>query len=527
MYEELYPMFTSGIANRQTIISFPNGEHPDITEKIYSGSMQLKKVLNSSGDLNFGEVNATCFEAQVGVDVDFSGYEIRVYQIIDNNYIIDLFRGIVDSSEKLSYINSYRQIIAYDKVYSLSNIDVTDWYNNYFEENSSVTIKKFRDDFFSYLSIIQEDTTLVNDPVNFWKVEVDSIDALSLIQQICKFNACFGTITAKGTFKYVYISTTPSYDLSGNYKKSTAIISEYSTAQITAVSLTELGTEEKIVTGSGYNYLYIDDSIFTYSHTYIQLVTAAQLILAKVNPIQYRPISLELIYSLPYLELGDCYTFQGDDGTTYRSIITSITLYGSQLMSQVIQSSGNKDRVSESQKFSLSSFKIQSEIDRKLSSVQQTNYDFNKVISHALGLFDTQVEQPNGSIIRYLHNKETLEESNIIFTLNENGFAWTESGWNDGNPVWSYGTTSAGFALFKMLSAEGINVEKTGTDYHIEITPEKFSIYYKDMPVTTIDRVEMSIPQVKVTTYIDIGKLRFVPYVVDGEVVGTNALFLD
>lgn len=152
---------------------------------------------------------------------------------------------------------------------------------------------------------------------------------------------------------------------------------------------------------------------------------------------------------------------------------------------------------------------------------------FNELISNALGLFVTPAQQRDGSVIYYMHNEASLEESSTIFTMTAGGIAWTNSGWNDGNPVWSYGATSAGDALFRMLSAEGINVAKVGQDYHIEISPSTFSIYYKQMLATTIEADSMLIPKVKTTEYFECGKTRMVPYAPGGVLEGTNLVFID
>lgn len=157
----------------------------------------------------------------------------------------------------------------------------------------------------------------------------------------------------------------------------------------------------------------------------------------------------------------------------------------------------------------------------------QSAIAFNELISNALGLYVTPVSRGNGSTIYYMHDQPNLEESNTIFTMSAGGIAWTVGGWNDGEPVWSYGATAAGDALFRMLSAEGINVSKVGEDYSIEITPKAFSIYYRNMLVTEIEADEMTIPKTVFTDYAQCGRIRYVPYSPNGTPVGTNLIFLD
>lgn len=157
----------------------------------------------------------------------------------------------------------------------------------------------------------------------------------------------------------------------------------------------------------------------------------------------------------------------------------------------------------------------------------QSAIAFNELISNALGLYVTPVSQENGSTIYYMHDQPNLEESNTIFTMSAGGIAWTVDGWNGGEPVWSYGATAAGDALFRMLSAEGISVSKVGEDYSVKITPKTFNIYYRDMLVTEILADEMTIPKTVFTVYAQCGRIRYVPYSPDGTQVGTNLIFLD
>lgn len=136
---------------------------------------------------------------------------------------------------------------------------------------------------------------------------------------------------------------------------------------------------------------------------------------------------------------------------------------------------------------------LKSEINETLNLAVNQAIDFNQIISNALGLYSTNISDGAGGFIRYLHNAPTLEDSTYIVTETAQGFAWTQSGWNGGSPVWSYGVTSGGYALFKWLSAEGIDVTKASSDYRAQVTPEYFNIYYKNDLIITIDATERAI----------------------------------
>lgn len=153
---------------------------------------------------------------------------------------------------------------------------------------------------------------------------------------------------------------------------------------------------------------------------------------------------------------------------------------------------------------------LQEEQNTTLNDRVQTVLAFNELISNALGLFVTRYVHPDGSVTYYMHDAQTLEESTVIFTMTANGIAWTNSGWNDGSPIWSYGVTNAGDALFRLISAEGIEVSKAGEDYSISVTPSTFSIYYRSMLVTQINADEMTIPKTNITKYLQIGNVRMI-----------------
>ena len=192
MDNELREILLSGVANRQTIIHFPNGEHEDITHGFYSGSLKLDEILCPSENINFGECNASKFEAQITGIEDISNLIIQAYQkvpydedkisvLIDHmgnriktragdnillgrhkDYTIPLFYGRVDSAV-LQTDRVNRVITAYDELYFNSDRNCADWYSGFFEGNGSKTLKAFRDSLFRFIGIEQEQTSLVND----------------------------------------------------------------------------------------------------------------------------------------------------------------------------------------------------------------------------------------------------------------------------------------------------------------------------------------------------------------------------
>lgn len=161
---------------------------------------------------------------------------------------------------------------------------------------------------------------------------------------------------------------------------------------------------------------------------------------------------------------------------------------------------------------------LKTEMNTTLSRAVNNAIEFNDMISNALGLYITDVDDGNGGTIRYMHDGATVEDSTYIVTINAGGFAWTNN-WNNGNPTWNYGITSSGFAMFKRLSAEGIDVTNINSRYRAEVTPERFNVYLDNSLIITIDAVDRAIqtPRIKIPysslsdNFMRIGNLMFFP----------------
>lgn len=253
----------------------------------------------------------------------------------------------------------------------------------------------------------------------------------------------------------------------------------------------------------------------------------AQALYNVLGGFAYTPFSAT-IKPMPHLYPLDIITFLDKTGGEHTTIITDYTFSLNTSTSiegkgETATKSGYASANPLTKKESAIIKSLQQGQNEALNDRVQTVLAFNELICNAMGLYETPVAQDDGSVIYYLHNKPNLEESETIFTMTAAGIAWTTTGWNNGSPVWSYGVTAAGDALFRLLSAEGIEVSKVGEDYNIEITPKAFRIYYRDMLVTNIEADEMNIPKAFFTTYAQCGRVRLIPY---GD-TGTNLVFLD
>ena len=183
----------------------------------------------------------------------------------------------------------------------------------------------------------------------------------------------------------------------------------------------------------------------------------------------YRPFSCSTL-SFPQLEPMDGIDYV-KNGRHYHSVIMSMTFklngemkLAAKAKSRVQKGYASLGALTPGQQVIIDS--ISQSVDK--THLQLTDYEnalllFNEQMFNAMGLYKT-TEEKNGGIIVYFHDAPTLEESETIYMFGSNGFAWTENGWQGGEPVWNYGVTSGGEALLSKIHAYVISAEliKTG-----------------------------------------------------------------
>ena len=95
--------------------------------------------------------------------------------------------------------------------------------------------------------------------------------------------------------------------------------------------------------------------------------------------------------------------------------------------------------------------------------IAKTKADLQDKINNANGLYAHPDEQPDGSVIYYLHDKPELSNSDIQIMISTVGITVTSNGTSQ-NPDW-YGLTVDGQAILSILNAYGVNANwiNTGT----------------------------------------------------------------
>lgn len=198
----------------------------------------------------------------------------------------------------------------------------------------------------------------------------------------------------------------------------------------------------------------------------------------------YRPYTAT-IKSAPYIYPMDMIHYEDAKGEVHDTIITNVT-FGMNLSTSI----AGKGETTQKQKYSQGGGltkqqatileKLRENLDKAMTAKEQAQLELNRLLSNSLGLNIVTIPQDDGTQVYYFCDGETLESSNIIYTFKANGFAWTKS-WNDGNPVWKYGFSKDGNAIYNMLAAYKISTEYLDAEC---VTAEKLSAEYKQSVTT-------------------------------------------
>lgn len=183
------------------------------------------------------------------------------------------------------------------------------------------------------------------------------------------------------------------------------------------------------------------------------LGTVAAWIGANLIGARFRNLQGDLIYN-PLLEFGDmAYSFDRN-GNKY---LTPITDVSSPLNGITTVKTQADDPIRNSSTYMSEATKALVEA-RQLVKDERTEREkaverLANTLKESGGLYMTEDPQDDGSVIYYMHNKPTLEESDIVWKLTAEAIGIS----TDGGKTYPYGFTVTGEMITRLLYAEGIN----------------------------------------------------------------------
>lgn len=241
------------------------------------------------------------------------------------------------------------------------------------------------------------------------------------------------------------------------------IISEYTTdpdigtddVTITGVSVTieseDIDTEDEVyVVGSEEYAVSIDNPLISGKEK-----EAVDLIAESVIGITARPFSGDF-FPDPTVEFMDLAYVVDRKDNVYKTFITShdFSYLGSSTFSCGVES---PERHGGSYYSTAADVYQKAKNDLKVNKSQweQAMEQLSQQVANASGLYTTEEEQPDGSTIFYMHNKPTLEESDIVWEMT----AETLTVSTDGGKTWNAGITVNGEVIARIMNTIGINFD--------------------------------------------------------------------
>ena len=345
-------MYFKEYADKQMLISVDGTKIAFDNSMIESEAFEMDESLCSESELKFGSCEANSVKFTVhNTPGSIVGKNITIAETVDGDTENPFQYGKYKVySDVPSSDRSKRQITAYDAMYDIINADVKAWYS---ELSFPMTLKAFRDSFFSYLGIEQAAATLPNDSMTVNKTlvatqtddssvvtEESAISGKTVVTAICEINGCFGNINRDGKFEYVFLKAItsalypredlfPADDLfpsdantesmTGNY-----ISFDYEDFQSQAITQLEIKTSDDnagaIVGTAGNNYS-ITGNFLVSDKTGAELKQIANNLLPIMAQAAYTPIKSCTCVGNPCLMLGEPIRFN-----TSREIVETYLL---------------------------------------------------------------------------------------------------------------------------------------------------------------------------------------------------------
>lgn len=183
------------------------------------------------------------------------------------------------------------------------------------------------------------------------------------------------------------------------------------------------------------------------------LGTVAAWIGGNLVGAKFRNLQGDLLYN-PLLEFGDMARSFDRNGNEY---LTPITDVSSPLNGITTVKTQADDPIRNSSTYMSEATKALVEA-RQLVKDERTEREkaverLANTLKESGGLYMTEDPQDDGSVIYYMHNKPTLEESDIVWKLTAEAIGIS----TDGGKTYPYGFTVTGEMITRLLYAEGIN----------------------------------------------------------------------
>lgn len=469
LYKELIKQ-SGRLFRAEIAVTFPNGSTTTLTDKnIMQDSLVITSGRSDEGSFSIG--NAIIGQLDFEIDNSSGAYDnlsfedavfdVRVALIVRQSYDGTLtpewIRKGIFTAEEVTVDENYIKVTAYD---NLAKLDVP------FSDSGitfPVTLGNLYQSVCAHCSVPYGNTDFSNSNLvitsgNDIDENTSCRDVLSYIAQLaCRFVYAdvYGTVRL-GWYREFDYTILEQQKLNG-------------TVTISGVQLTDT-TDQIWLKGNKSYCIMIDNNPLALTGAALTSEVWEDILIGM----ELTPFSSELL-SDPSLEVGDIVTVSDLHGNTYRTPVTNMVycLDGKMTVSCAAETLKEKQRTSCSTSARIA-VQTNRRINRKISEYDVRAKQFSMLMANAMGFFQTDVTQADGSTISYLHDKPELSDSQTIWKRSIDGFAVS----TDGGQTYRAGFDSQGNAVFNILAAVGIvaNWINVGTLSGIEIIANTGSI---------------------------------------------------
>lgn len=427
------------------LCTLENGQRIELTDNdIMQDS--LKMLSSVSGESNFEIGSAIIGELDFEIDNSDGNYnnmsfrnaefQVRIGLVTNQSYTGNLTvewlnKGLF-TAEEVTVNEKYISIVAYD---NMAKFD---------KEMPDINFPATLSDIFSricthcgvaYTSLNFPNKDLIVRS-NYLEKDTSCRDILSYIAQL---SCSYAYINSSGSVSLKWFTNT-NYFVSEKQRLN-------GTVSITGVQFTDVSDESKYLIGRDNYCLMIDDNPFVIGNQALQNNVWKQRLIGF--PIT--PFETEILSDMS-VEAGDIVTVSDLKGNVYRTPITSVTF----TLDGKTALSCHAETIKENQRTRGSvSAKVMSAVRREAKK-QISEYDirakmFSTLTANAMGYYQTEQIQDDGSVITFQHDKPKLSESQYIWKKSLDSFAVSSD----------YGHTWRGFdsnanAVLNILAVEGI-----------------------------------------------------------------------
>lgn len=433
---ELANLFKKNSIDKQLIIVTDDKTTNITNVELHQEQFELTESLCSEDELTFGCCEAACLKFTISnIFLPMKSKWITVKTTLNNNVNKPFTWGRYKVySDTPTADRTCRDIVAYDALYDIINTDVVSWYNTILPKNdSTVTLKVFRDSFFKKFNIVQADTELVNDNMIVEKtIQPEELSGATVINCICEINGCFGHMGRDGKFHYIYLEQEiqglyPRNDLypsntlypkgpkSIHIGKNMYITAQYEDYIVKSIDKLQIRQEENdigVIVGNGSNAYVIQDNFLVYGKGSSELNNIANNIYKKITKITYRPFAADCKGD-PCIEVGDAVRLP----TKYELIESYVfkrTISGIQALRDNIESTGDESRPTEVNSVHKSIIQLKGKTNVLTRTIEETN---SKITDVESGL-SSEIKQTATDIRAEVKNTADGLSSSIEQTAN-------------------------------------------------------------------------------------------------------------